>query len=341
MSGRPIPHFIPRFGRSVEGYPSTVNSELWSGVHVPTQGLFQQPIPKTQKIKRWVTTEVLPALYRTGRYEMAGVPPKGQAVHPVSDTPLHSPLVIPFRDAQDREHPVRAVFRSGAAWFFLADLAVAAAEQAGDGEARKSFATIPEAYRWLEPTASGAVPLVAEAGLAYWLGARSHKPAAERLRDWLFKAARLALRERLDAVPVVPAPAIAVPAQAPVPCEAYYTHRDPLYLACLVLAERRFHAEESPRRRGGSAVSDNYGRFLAWLWREAPAQGWLDIGNISELARSVGIPRRSLARVIERAVAWGFAEQRPKRPEGWPTNIRLAPGRLESALEAVGMKGWG
>jgi prophage antirepressor-like protein/phage anti-repressor protein len=294
--------------------------------------LLGSEAPNAKKIKRWVTTEVLPALYRTGRYEMAGVPPKGQAVHPVSDTPLHSPLVIPFRDAQDREHPVRAVFRSGAAWFFLADLAVAAAEQAGDGEARKSFATIPEAYRWLEPTASGAVPLVAEAGLAYWLGARSHKPAAERLRDWLFKAARLALRERLDAVPTV-----AVPAAALVPREAHYTHRDPLYLACLALAERCFHAGESQHRRGGSAVSDNYGRFLAWLWRNAPAEGWLKIGNVSRLAGAAGIPRRSLARAIERAAAWGFAEQRPERPDGWPSEIRLVPGRLEAALDAAGV----
>ena len=127
--------------------------------------------------------------------------------------------------------------------------------------------------------------------------------------------------------------AAAVP---PLAVADFYTHRDPLYLAFLALAERQFRAGET-RKTGGSAVSDNYGRCLAWLWREAPTKGWLEIDNISSLARRVGLPRRSLRRAVERTVAWGFAEQRPKRPDSWPAKIRPNRARLEAALEAEGV----
>jgi hypothetical protein len=41
--------------------------------------------------------------------------------------------------------------------------------------------------------------------------------------------------------------------------------------------------------------------------------------------------------VIERAVAWGFIEQRPKRPDGWPSKIRPMRARLEASLDVEGV----
>jgi prophage antirepressor-like protein/phage anti-repressor protein len=256
------------------------------------------------------------------------------------DTPPHQPLVIPFKEGI-KEIPVRVAIRQDRPWFLAFDVALIVDEKYDDP--RPAFAGLPEGYRDLRPSPDGesAALWVNEAGLAYYLGGRPHKPAAERLRDWLLKAVRPMLRERMGAAPVVaaapPAAAAAVHVPAPVPREAYYTHRDPLYLACVALAGRLFRAGET-RRTGGSAVSANYGRLLAWLWRNSPAEGWLEIGNVSRLAEQTGIPRRSLRRAIARTAAWGFAEQRPERPDGRPSEIRLVRVRLEAALGGAGLE---
>jgi hypothetical protein len=105
----------------------------------------------------------------------------------------------------------------------------------------------------------------------------------------------------------------------------------------LQFSERLFRAGET-RKTGGSAVPANYGRWLAWLWRNSPAEGWLEIESICRLAERTGIPRRSLKRAIGRAVAWGFAEQRPERPDDWPSDIRLVRTRLEAALRQAGLE---
>jgi hypothetical protein len=114
----------------------------------------------------------------------------------------------------------------------------------------------------------------------------------------------------------------------------HHTHRDPLYGAWLALASQRFRAGAT-RTTGGSTVSDDSGRLLAWLSRNAPADGWLAVGPITGLAQAVDMPRRSRKRVVARTVARGFVERRPADPDGWPAEIRLAAGRLEAALVAA------
>lgn len=281
--------------------------------------------PEAKRFRNWVTADVLPTLRRTGRYDMQGASSHAAP----ADTPPHQPLSIPFKRG-NRDIPVRVAVRHGKPWFLAFDLALAVDGKSEDP--RPAFAGVPDAYRglWPSPDGDSAALWLDEAGLAYYLGGRPHKPAAEALRDWLQGEARDALRNRPGTMPEGQP-------SAPVPPEDRHTHRDPLYLACLAVAERLFRAEAKPRR-GGSAVSDNYGRLLAWLWRNAPGEGWLPVGNASHFAGAVGLSRRSLARAVERAAAWGLAEQCPERPDGWPTEIRPIRARLAAALDATGME---
>jgi hypothetical protein len=252
-------------------------------------------------------------------------------------------LVFPFRQGAG-EIPVRVAIRRSRPWFLAFDLALIADEPYDDP--RPVFAGLPECYRDLRPSPDGesAVLWVNEAGLAYYLGGRPHKPGAERLRDWLLKEVLPSLREKMGTAPTAPFSsdfASVLRVNSTVPPEAYYTHHDPLYLAFVALADLLFRAEE-PQKARGHVLSANYGRFLAWLWRNGSAGDWLDVRNKTRFAAAVGIERRSLGRVLARAVGWELAEQSPapkaESPHAWPARIRLRKDKVLAALGEAGLE---
>jgi prophage antirepressor-like protein/phage anti-repressor protein len=317
--------------------PKSVNIISESGLYTLILRCRDAVKPSTvpYRFRRWVTKEVLPTLRKTGRFDVHGAAP-GHA------TPPHEPLIFPFK-AGAKAIPVRVEIKNGQPWFAVFDLAPIVDEPYDDP--RPVFAGLPECYRDLRPSPDGesAVLWVNEAGLAYYLGARPHKPGAERLRDWLLKKVLPSLHEKMGTAPTAPFSSDSMPvlrANSPVPPEAYYTHHDPLYLAFVALADLLSKAEE-PQKARRHALSANYGRFLAWLWRNSPAGDWLDVRNRTRFAAAVGIDRRSLSRVLARAVSWDLVEQSPAPeadlPEAWPTRVRLRKDQVLAALDEAGL----
>jgi prophage antirepressor-like protein/phage anti-repressor protein len=283
--------------------------------------------PEAERFEVWVMEEVLPTLFKTGRYEMPGTSRASTASMGVlPDTPPDRPLMFRFHDGKKAVR-VRVAAEGGRPWFLLKDLA--AAMKMKWGEARGTFASLPAELRRLLPSPTGECtePALSEAGLWFFLGNWRGLSNAGLLRAWMIDDVFPAL----DTGRTVPA-SKPTPTALPLPPEAHYTHRDPLQMTFVALADALLRAEGHPFH----TAPVNHGRFLAWLWRNAPAGDWLDVRNRTRFAAAVGIDRRSLGRVLERVVGWDLAEQSPapesELPGAWPTRIRL---RREQVLAAL------
>jgi hypothetical protein len=184
------------------------------------------------------------------------------------------------------------------------------------------------------PTGERTEPALSEAGVWFFLGNWRGLPNAGLLRTWVIDDDFPAL----DARRTVPATVEPPPALPPLPPECYYTHRDPLQMTFVALADALLRAEGHPFH----TAPVNHGRFLAWLWRNSPAGDWLNVNNKARFAATVGIDRRSLGRVLARVVGWDLVEQSPapeaESPQAWPTRIRLRRDQVQASLRAVGLE---
>jgi phage anti-repressor protein/prophage antirepressor-like protein len=242
------------------------------------------------------------------------------------DTPPERPLAFKFHDGKKAVR-IRVAIENGRPWFLLKDLGAVMSMKWG--EARGTFASMPAELRRLLPIPTGErnEPALSEAGLWFFLGNWRGLSNAGLLRNWMIDD----IFPALDARRTAPA-SESTPAPPPLPPEVHYTHRDPLQMTFVALADALLRAEGHPFH----TAPVNHGRFLAWLWRNAPAGDWLDVRNRTRFAAAVGIDRRSLGRVLERVVGWDLAEQSPapeaESPLAWPTRIRL---RREQVLAAL------
>jgi phage anti-repressor protein/prophage antirepressor-like protein len=246
-------------------------------------------------------------------------------------TPPHEPLVFRFHDGKKAVR-IRVAVEGGRLWFLLKDLG--AAMNMHWGEARGTFASMPAELRRLLPSLAGerTEPALSEAGLWFFLGNWRGLSNAGLLRTWMIDDVFPAL----DARSTAPA-SESMPALPPLPPEVHYTHRDPLQMTFVALADALLRTEGHPFH----TAPMNHGRILAWLWRNAPAGNWLDVRNRTRFAAAVGIDRRTVARVLARAMGWGLVEQspapEPELPEAWPTRIRLRRDRVRASLHAAGL----
>jgi phage anti-repressor protein/prophage antirepressor-like protein len=249
------------------------------------------------------------------------------------DTPPDRPLAFQFHDSK-KAIQIRVAVEDSRPWFLLKDLG--AAMNMKWVEARGTFTSMPAELRRLLPAPTGerTEPALSEAGVWFFLGNWRGLPNAGLLRTWVIDDVFPAL----DARRTVPATVEPPPALPPLPPECYYTHRDPLQMTFVALADALLRAEGHPFH----TAPVNHGRFLAWLWRNSPAGDWLNVNNKARFAATVGIDRRSLGRVLARVVGWDLVEQSPapeaESPQAWPTRIRLRRDQVQASLRAVGLE---
>lgn len=97
---------------SIEGRPLPVNALTESGLYSLILGSRK---PEARAFKKWVTSEVLPAIRRTGRYEVA----------PVPALPSHPEALRGWADALEREAGLKALIIEQAPAVALANRVVA------------------------------------------------------------------------------------------------------------------------------------------------------------------------------------------------------------------------
>jgi prophage antirepressor-like protein/phage anti-repressor protein len=256
-------------------------------------------------------------------------------IHP-ADTPEHAPHVFEY-PFNNRIYPLRVAVREGRPWFHVLDLAAALNRKWGD--ARTVFGQVPEEWRTLRPALSGETnePWITVEGLAWFLGGTWRLSGVTSLRRWLFEHVLSVLPPMtVGTVPPVSAPPPPVLPAPPLPEEVHYTLEDPLHRLFVEFADHRLRAEG----RKHHTVSLGYGRLLAWLWRNGAAGDWIEVHRRQRFIEDVGIPSRTLARILDRLADWRLVERRYE-PRGfrktWPQAIRLDRAALREALAGVGL----
>jgi prophage antirepressor-like protein len=251
--------------------------------------------------------------------------------------------------------PLRIILRDGEPWFIAKEVC----DALGIQNTAQAVGRLDEDERGLcsIDTLGGSQELliVSESGF-YLLTLRCRdtmKPGttAYAFRRWvtrevlptIHKTGRyeVILKEPPEVVPVAAPPALpAPPLPLPLPEDAHYTLQDPLHLLFVDFTDRRLRTEG---RREHHTVSLGYGRLLAWLWRNVPEAGGIEIPSVNSFAATVGLSTRTLRRVLDRLVEWNLVERRHERRgsdgyrKTWPQTIHFDRAALHAALTEVGL----
>jgi prophage antirepressor-like protein len=145
--------------------------------------IFRSRKAEAKAFRRWVTSEVLPSIWRTGAYVASPAPPPAQRIPRTTGRPkLLGPNArpehldvrhLPYDRVQFKGTPVRTIIIQGRAWYSLSDVMLAINVRTGGCDVARKLPTNNRHQLWLFGTTTPTW-FVDDTGLKMLLVSRGH-----------------------------------------------------------------------------------------------------------------------------------------------------------------------